>query len=88
MGRLEAESSWKSKQQPQTAIHGNMSESSSRGEEEPPEDGEERDLTLDRAGDAGLQAWGQGSREETAVNGALPCCHFGEPTQFLLLQTC
>lgn len=32
---------------PWTTIHGNMSESSSRGEEEPPEDGEERDLAFD-----------------------------------------
>lgn len=68
MGRLEAECSWKSKQQPSWTIiiHGNLSESSSCGEEEPPGDGGATGgwrgkglrIWMDRASDAGLKAWG------------------------------
>lgn len=90
MGSLEAEPSWKSKQQPQLKrIHGNLSESSSCGDEGPPGKGEERDLAFE---------WtelvmrvseheGQGDSGENRSQGITSCCHFGEPAHPLMPQT-
>ena len=72
-----------------TRIHGNLSESSSCGDEGPPGKGEERDLAFE---------WtelvmrvseheGQGDSGENRSQGITSCCHFGEPAHPLMPQT-